>query len=435
MRNPMKERKSTSRYFALLGVSAFILMASGACTNYAVLSEIADSRLTLILKGTYESNNGYGLQNLYNDDGLTTEAAALPATDLAGFANTAPTSETELNWYLDIAEIRAAVGGGLASGSDPEDYYNYFARSRQLLCSEEYSYEGKELKNCRAQNGSAKLAAFLNDGFIYPSTDLKVQRYNHLAIYMRRIVIDPARFYDGTGAALSSSEGTAQFDNRKIKGTEISSLMQLAPGDNADTQAPRLFPLERTDLDLPVPDNEKPYVMEVRIFMKNLMMKHVTSISTSLYNGGKLYSAFVAPSDWAANHPYSDSTLAGRLGGNTTFTARIYDPDNVRMLTVSSDSGTSGSTLYYYAVVPAGETFDPKAELPLAATQGTLPANIKNLPPASYDLYKTCDLKYQTSSGETATANADGYPETAVKCATVDLTGGDQSVSLTGCNC
>lgn len=387
--------------FYIIGTFILAIIIFQSCfTNEPVLSQLYNDRITLILKGTYESNDPYDWQAIYTSDAVTTEAMTLQ-DDI--------TNQSEIKWYIDLAELRMAKGTGF-SGTDADDYWMLFARERQVLCSSTSALYDKELETCIKNSGTSKLNSFFNDGLSIPAVDVKSGEYNHFAIYFRRLVTWPSNKYSSKSY---SGDLAALFDNRYVYGTNIENLYNYEEDDSDDVI---MFPLERTDLNLKIESNEKPYVVEVRVFLKNLMMKHLIN-----YTSEDEQVFFVGPSDWATDHLYNDSTYQEYLGKNMIFTARVYYPDESGSIQVN----TGGAANCYFAVVKAGDTFNPISELPLAATQATNGYSIKNLPEGTYDLYKTCD-----TSGN-GVAN-DGYPETATSCATnVSVTAGQTTSS--GC--
>ncbi len=381
-----------NRYTLISAIILLVLTMNSCFTNEPVLSQLYNDRITLIVKGTYESNDPYGWQGIYTDDGVTTRGI--------NFTNNI-NNQSEVKWYIDLAEMRMAQGTGKPSGDTNAEYYMLFAQERQVMCSDTSALYGKSLDTCISENGTAKLNAFFGDGLQIPAVDVKAGDYNHFTIYFRKLVTWPSEKYT---AVAYSGDLVTLFDNRYIYGTNIENIYQYK---STDFSTPVLFPLQRTDLSLHVEDSERPYVMEVRIFLKNLMMKHVMDYTTT-----NEQISFVGPSDWAANHQYNVATYQEAMGENMIFTARIYHPDDVGSIQVTSGGGAN----CYFAVVKSGESFDPLSRLPLAATQATNNYLIKNLPSGSYDLYKTCDTKWYKSGGLTVEANKDGYPETATIC-------------------
>lgn len=388
--------------FKLLLAIFSITLFQSCFTNEPVLSQLYNDRVTLVLKGTYESNDPYDWKNIYTSDSVTAKSITF---------NNNITSQSEIKWYIDIAEFRMAKGAGY-TGTDPDDYWMLFARERQVMCSETAALYDKVLDTCISDNGQGKLSSFFGEGLTLPAVDVKSGTYNHFAIYFRKLLTWPSESYT---SSVFDSNLVSLFDNRYVNGTNIENLYNYKIGNTDDVV---MFPLERTDLNLTIDNNEKPYVIEVRVFLKNLMMKHV--IDYSSIEDKQI--GFVGPSDWATDHLYNDITSLEMLGDNMIFTARSYYPDNIGSIQVT----TADAANCYWAVVGAGDTFTPATELPLAATQAKQNYLIKNLPAGNYDLYKTCD-----TSGN-GVAN-DGYPETATACDTNISVVAGQVTSAGGC--
>jgi len=391
----------------------FLVLSSALinCTNDAVISSLINNRMNLILKGTYESNSPYSQQSIYADDGLVTEAAKNSSSPIATDASNL--SADQLKFYMDIAEIRLSTGNGLALENDPKDYYTFFARTRKLLCTDYIAKNGKPLDTCVQNNGIENLANFFEEGLTYPSSDVENGIYNHIAIYFRRLVTYPAKIYNNTGVL--SSERSSDFDNREIFGVDIEndSLVsyQYGPTDDKNIISPRLFPLEQTGLEMHVFGGDNEFVLEVRIFLKNLWMKHIFKFGTTEESFDFV---FIGPSDFRQNHRYSDITEFGKLGGNIILNARIYYPDNIGHIDINNTGTVTCAGLYYYSLVRNNEFFDGN-HIPYAATKGGATATIKNLPQGFYDLYISCDQKrYDSSNLEVA--GQDGFPESFKIC-------------------
>jgi len=423
----MKHIKSIKFTLALI-VSAILLLQF--CTNEPILSQLVNSRIKMIVKGTYESNSPYAHRaTLYEDD--------YDSGDLQPFNRAINFSEMKM--YLDIAEIRIATGNGFTTGTQAEDYWDFFARDRILLCSEYTALQSKELDTCKENEGVTKLTSFFEEGFSYPVLDLAATTYQHLAIYIRKFITSPSSFYDDA-MVLTTTSPKAKFDQRQLNALDIAKFYQYNPTETSDLN-PKLFPLEKTGLSLVVPPGDESYVLEVRIFMKNLFMTHNQSDKNITGDGIAQSISYIGISDWLYNYSYKDTSssptngrlVSDQMGGNILMTARIYEPKKVATITITSDGGTSAPSSPYYALVETGTTFTPTANLPLAATQATLPASIINLPTnKSYDVYKTCDSSFYTLSGIDTTNNKDGFPETSVLCATnISVTSPGETVSIT----
>lgn len=458
----------------------FLVTASGivllnGCTGYLPLSDLINNSVTLKVLGTYESNDPYAMRStLYLDDvfvstptkSVTGSSPALGDTNLTNYAiNTLANQGLATKYYIDLAEIRLAVGQGKSSSQTISDYWSQFAIKRQLMCSDYNSTDTRILSNCSDANGIGRLAEFFNGGFTYPAVDVKRNLYNHLGIYFRRFVASGTGLFNGDGSyfaptGITATESTtanaltAAFDNRTVYGFDVEGVLQNAYGEN-NSQG-RMFPLERKNLSLDIQGNQEPYVLEVRVFIKNLMMVHLRQVTSNAAvandpnNSALLYTA---PSDWNVNHTITDTILsqnATKQGGAVLMTARTYQPSTVGAIRMA---GTVGNGSDYFAVVPvdtvfpgsvATETTASTVNLPLAATNGQN-TTIANLPPGVYDVYRTCDIKKCASTskagycdvttGSTATRAPDGFPETGVKCASgLTVTSGTTStVSLGNC--
>ncbi len=403
------------------------LLLLNSCTGEAVFSPLVNTRLELILKGTYESNNPADFGALFEDDGSATLRSIYSSSAMNTTWNAV--TKDDLKWYIDIAEIRISTRTDDFSGDDPETYWSLFARDRMLMCSTYNSNEsGKELDSCREKDGISQLANFFSNGISYPASDIGQGTYKHMAIYFRKLITSPAYSFalDGTSADMQK----VNFDNQPVNGYNVLSLMQDSPGGDGESL---LFPLHNNNLSLPVTNDGKPYVIETRIFLKNLMMKHTAKTSSG-------WLSFISPSDWAENHLYDTDSDAGKVGGNVLMTARLYYPDNVG--SIEATGGTIGD---YIVVVPAGSTFTPTTELPYAATTADHRI-ITNLPPGTYDVYATCDkIKMQCTadvgttlndcSAESGVPGQDGFPETKVACDTNVVVTAGATTNSNGCTC
>lgn len=403
------------------------------CTGDLPLSDLINNTVTLKILGTYESNDPYAFFNLKKDDiinsGITNSSPTLNAsTDIYqyitgtlanSFNDGLEDDYTRVRYYIDIAEVRIAEGQGKSSSQSISDYWSQFAISRQLMCSSYATADNKTLANCSDSNGIQRLSDFFNGGFTYPAVDIKAGFYNHLGVYFRRFSTFPSAIFNGSGSyidgagsvltsvAAAETVPTTTFDNRQIYGTDIESFLQNKYGETATE--PLMFPLQRKDLSIRLTDAYEPYVLEVRIFLKNLMMIHLTqnpvSPNTSL--------VYVAPSDWNIDHAFRDATNGGKMGGSVIMTARIYQPAKVGSIQIPSTAGTGE----YFVAVPSDTVFDATTTLPYAATAGNNQI-IKNLPPGTYKVYRTCDLKYCSNNSTAGTCdnmaatNKDGFPET-----------------------
>jgi len=409
------------------------------CTNELPMSDLINNTITLKFLGTYESNNPYGFgtttASLPKDDVITgsaiTNASPTPTAsplDIVDYANSL--KPTDIKYYIDIAEIRLAQGLGKSSTQSISDYWSQFAIQRQLMCSDFSTADTRILSNCAAQNGIQRLSDFFNGGMVYPAVDVKSGFFNHLGIYFRRFATYPGAVFNIDGSYYQDSSGVkgtqttavnsmvTTFDNRTIYGIDTEALLQNSYG--VTSTEPLMFPLQRKDLALHIYTDSEPYVLEVRVFIKNLMMVHVLQGTRSVLNfanaGAFIY---VGPADWNIDHAFKESVNGEYQGGSVLMTARTYQPAKVGAITMTSSTVPSPD---YFVAVPSGTAFNPLLALPLAATTATN-LTISNLPPGSYDVYRTCDTT-KCSNSSTAgtcsvtTAGTDGFPESKRQCNT-----------------
>ncbi|MBS0617317.1 MAG: hypothetical protein JSR44_03970 [Spirochaetes bacterium] len=436
------------------------------CTNELPISDLLNSTISLKFLGTYESNDPNPQQTLPLDDifvagsGITNASPAISNTTQAflygsnndaasqGAGLTAGISGSRLVYYMDIAEIRIAQGQGQSSGQSISSYWNQFAITRELLASNYTTTDGQAMMNAKANNATQNLYDFFNGGFKYPAVDLPSGTYNNLGIYFRRLNIGPGAVFNGDGSyyggtqSSAESSATAVFDNRAVYAVDVESYLQSPYNQTPAT--PLLFPLQRFDLAVSVQNDHEPYVLEVRVFLQNALQvffKQLTNNASVPTDPSNAAAIFAAPGDWNTNYAYADVNNNGKMGGSLMMTARTYQPRYVGSIQMSA---TVGSGSDYFAVVPTGTPFGiynggvqwnntpsavSNATLPLIATRGSNTL-ITNIPPGTYDVYRTCDIYKCTISstpgycdgttGKTIFLGGpiapDGYPETAVLC-------------------
>ena len=410
-----------------LGIALLITAAS--CSNNPVISDFGNDRMTLILKGTYESNSPYDWDTNIN----TSESIS---TGYAGEVFDYQEASADIGFYLDIANIRIGRKNGIPRGTSQMEYWELFAENRIVLCDSNKDIIGNNLVNCDFGNGTYKLNQFFNEGLEYPASDIPTGVFKHIGVYFRKFVTFPAVLY--TPTYTQDKVLTSIFDNRTVYGYDLNArILQYRDSDSRENH-PLMIPLENTDLNLKVKDSFEPYVLEIRIFIKNMMVKHAIKFGTETTSERPL--TFIGPADWRYNHDYSNRTNSFHLGDHLLMTARVYEPDNVGSLKITEAASTpAGTATEYYAIVKAGETLN-SSTLPYAATSITTvgvdgEGTIENLPPGSYRVYKTCDLNYRDSAG--LQGGNDGYPETIDgPLATVTIQKNQTTVqAITGVNC
>ena len=406
-------------------IISILCLFCGFCNGYPVLSELNHSRVSVILKGTYESNDPHNWNTtIYNNDYVESLSSALNST----------VSFDDVRLYIDFASINIASSSQSAFRDIPDAEKQNFILGREVLCSSTSALDSRTLRTCHTNNGTEKLKQFFQQGFVYGSTsDLLVQSYKSLAIFIRRFVIFPASTYT---ASLNETQTKSVFDNQRLEGQNIREFYDYAVGESTSRES-RFFPLFNNQLDIKVPDNNEKYILEIRIFMKNLLMKHVNQYTQDTLK----WQTFIGFSDWLSNHAYdnnnSQPTNNKRLGGNAVIMARIYQGKYAGNIQISlfNPASCTGSGLAYWAIIKQSDTFETHT-FPLAATKlSGSTATIKNVPAGSYSLYITQDKKRYTDSGM---ANGqDGFPESFQLCQSnvVVKANEDSTVDAVSCVC
>lgn len=294
----------------------FLLQVS--CSNNPVVSELTNDRMTIVLKSTYASGTDYGWYNFHESDSYADTTNVITFSD-GGL----PSAYADAKFYIDFAELRLATGTGKPSGTLPEDYWEYPAQKRLLFCSDNTALFSRELLTCKSQNGTSQLSSLFDTGITLVSEDIKSGTYPHLGLFFRKLVTYPAKVYSN---ATYSSERTTTFDNRQLLGLDVEPYYQQSPGSTSTV--PLLFPLELTNLNLQIPGTNKPFVLEVRVLLKNAIMKHV--IKEGSFFG-------LSSSGGTASASVNSTTVTGT---NTLFSTDFQVGDGI---TVTGDFNSDGT--------------------------------------------------------------------------------------------
>lgn len=408
------------------------------CTGFSVLSELVNQQITVIMKGTYESNSPYAWEtgNVFNNDYVSSLPSPLSNS----------ISYSDLKLYLDIADLQVSKHNyGKFSDFNGNIDFLEFVNDRELLCPIYTTYQNKTFTLCQANNGIQRHIDFFNEGLTLKANDLRSGDYKSVAFFLRRIVTHPSFLYDGDNNLVNSSNSEGEitsFDNRTIRGSLISSYYQYAVNDNSGDTDDRFFPLFHSGFNFNVPETTEEYVLEFRIFIKNLLMKHVIEDDSNAT--AKRRTVFVGISDWNINHDYSNDDKVNsadfyrkhsKLGGNIIMGVRIYKPStigSVRFTAVPANSCGTGKA--YIALLKAGESLTTST-LPYAATQLTANTILTNIPEGSYSLFITQDKMLRNSTG--LVSGQDGYPESNQMCMnTINVTKANQlDLDISSCAC
>lgn len=382
-----------------------------------VISTLFNNRMLLLLKGTYATDNPLDWAELNNGTGdLYVDAQGEGLDPTMTLVNRPKAGNVPI--FLDIGEVRISskyLKGlneltQIRDTVDSNKFWDYIAPNRQVFCTVTYSFDNN---TCTESNGILKASDFFNGiGAQFPSNDPSSQteswetalltgqpwlgrQYYYAAIYFRSLV---------TGYALDAGlPVTGRFDNRPIvNGLNIVPRNNYVAGTTSSAKStivPKMFPALYTQIptqaDMQIRDGFDPYILEVRVNLKENLMLHsyVTSRSTTV--------TYVGVSDIFFDHKGE-----GDAGGNILTRARVIYPETASSLTIS---GGGNSLLHYYGIFRHQET-EFLNVLPLAATPAKQNAKIKYLNPGIYKAVCLADLIKQ-----------DGYPDTVVRETTFNI--------------
>ncbi len=380
-----------------------------SCNNQPVLSHLTNTRMNLIFKGTYETNNPHEWSEIYQNDSVSSQA----------FPINQPIDLNEFRFFFDFASMGLTTVDKEASKTSEEDW-SFFLRNRSVLCQTDIAFNKTVLRTCRSENGIQNLKSFFGEGLKLKSDDVGAATYQMLSLNPRNMVTSPSFTYNELNQKVNSN---TRFDSKLLQAESIMQYYHYSLKDNTQKKNSHLLPIISENLNLNIDSGERPYTLEVRIFLKNLMMNHVLVNSTAR---SRMF--FVGPSDWLINHSFDNTATPEnevtanyfRLGGTILMKVRKYFNDNqgdlaiTRMGFVCPGGQGKKNGLSYFVVLPRGERFEI-TKLPLAATKyQNSNEKINNLPPANYDLYITYDRMMNTASG--MVDGKDGFPESFRLC-------------------
>ena len=403
-----------------------ILLLSGcrggaSNSGIVLLNQILNSRMTVLLKGTYASDRPLSFQEINNDQ-LFVDATAGENIELP---NAPPYSKLPI--YLDIGEIRVSTKQFMQdlvtvqAANEYTDFWNILSVKRQVYCSGLYATDFSK-DTCYETGGLINFIEFMNGrGAVYPVRDVGPGTILHTGLFIRAMVTGYGRI-DGIPAE-------TRFD-----GFDLLNAYNILPlvNYNPETEAveeqilfPQFFPLHHKvvwgqQTHMNIDHTFLPLAMEIRFNMKENLMLHGFQDATQQNQ------TIVAFSDWSKDH-----AAQPRLGGNVRLRSRIFYPDFVSKLNIS---GGTYTTRHYYALYVANECGDPAGgvgcniedNIPLSATpvRNGNDNFLENLPPGEYLLQCRWD-------GDAA---RDGYPETVLGQKVVRITSPNREFSA-DCPC
>ncbi len=390
---------------ALLGGSLAHCNAFDGDDGLPLISTLINSRMVVILKGTYATDAPLNFNQINGDtifrdsddaignigDPVTT--GCLPFADPACMPR-----YSQLPIYIDIGEIRLSSRNPLdedltqvQNQEQSEEFWDVVSTERQVYCSQLYSIDFGE-DACFQTGGLINFQEFMNGrGAVYPSRDIGSEVYLHAGVFVRA-------FATGWGF-VNGALAEDRFDNRDIIGSNVIPLLNYDPNEDEVIQsliAPDWFPLHHTIQLGQEPTLYKDFannalVLEIRSNIKENMMLH------SFQNANDETQSVVTMSDWRRNHDDSFDDRGINMGGSVLTRARMFYPAVTNTMII--DGGVE-STRHYYAVYITNEQ-DQGDQLPYAATPVRSGSNnsLANLMPLPYTVQCRYDCRH------------DGYPE------------------------
>ncbi len=388
----------------VLGILTFLCLSLSACMGNdgeVLLSHLVNNRMTIVLKGTYASDNPLEWNEINSNQIFVDADDNLGALMHEALTNCDPYTSNacipaydELPIYIDVGSIRLSRDSSnidrIRNNEDSEDFWDISSESRQVYCNRFYATNAG-LDTCVQQDGRNKFNELMNGrGVIYPSRDVPDGPYSHTGIFVRRVV---------TGWSYRDTTLLeAFFDNTQVRGTNIISLVSSPPPPDEPGPAEwfplhyRVGPGQTFDKGF----GNFPVVLEMRFNMKENLMVHRYTIDPS---GTPQNVRVIAFSDWRKAHMDDGTSEESiRLGGNVLARSRFFYPHQVSRIDITN-AGMMPAT-HYYALYQSGET-DRDNYLPYAATPARNGAGnqLNHIMPGSYQLECRQD------------ANNDGYPE------------------------
>lgn len=379
-------------------------MSCNGDDGVALLSTLFNSRLTVILKGTYATDRPLhrseinGNRLFIDTDDATSSLIHTADTGCTPYVDPhcLPRYD-ELPIWIDIGELRLSSRSPLSdlteitSSDDAEKFWDIVSIERQVYCSTAYSIDFDN--GCAQTGGLINFSDFSNGrGAIYPSRDVPSGLFVHSGIFIRS-------FATGWGL-LGNILDLDKFDNRDIVGTESLKLLQYDPDlDDLSIQLlpPQWFPLHHKvvfgqEQTIVLDHGESSVVLEYRFnLLENLMVHSFFNVNSNADH------TVVAASDWRRGHDDDATDRGFHMGGNVLARTRMFYPHISN--TVYIDGGVE-SKRHYYALYVASEGAKDE-HLPLAATpvRNANDNELKYIMPGEYVIQCRYDC------------NNDGYPE------------------------
>jgi hypothetical protein len=270
-----------------------LVALSIGCGKKPLFDMLSGSKVHVIVKGTYESNNPrVWTTTVNNDDSMGIIPPNFVQGSIAAYNNPAYFPSI---FKLDVAEIRI----------DGEK----FANNRRLF-------------RCSTTDSEP---FFDGTGIDFTSNDVVPGKtYSSIQMFTRKMIFDHAYSFDPISAAFLGNVQTL-FNEEKEDGFDFNPVQSLCMWDTLRMEqyyTNRIFPVN-----IPISggfnfDGDNEWVLEIRIVVKNMVKRYET-----VHTDGDTYQIyhFFGLSDFASEVQYGDSYIGGNLYG----VARAYRPDHV----------------------------------------------------------------------------------------------------------
>lgn len=322
-----------------------IFLSLVGCGDTPVFDEMATNRLTVVIKGTLETE---GTSNFTDMNLQDPQASPIEDTNSVDDVPLTDGTDDELptTFMLDIAELRL----------DKHKFANY----RTII---EASLNG---------DGSAE-PFFNGEGIVLKNDDPGEGNYDSVKVYIRKMIFDKAMIYQSTGNTLTYEEpAEVIFHENDVNGFDFNQLQVNSYWDSLRIEGSntlRNFPLR-----VPIiggldynKDNEET-VLEIRLVIKNFVKKY----EYDYYNDGVFKVChYYALSDWLRDVRAGENDI----GGNIHAVARAYVPGKTGVI---ADSDGSPFANQYIIAIPSGENI---SDYTISSTGSALrTANVCDLP-------------------------------------------------------
>lgn len=305
------------KFFNYIVFFAAIVTVYGCTGKKALFDELSGSRLTVIIKGTFESTTHSG--SIKNWD--TTVSPSQSIDDSVNDCITDSSEQFPATFMVDIAEMRM----------DDDEVSNY----RQVFTAQVSDTD----------------PFFNGQGVRLKCDDVKPGKmYNSVKLYIRKLIFDNATqwYIDANGMVVPDNAPQVIFHEETVNGFDFNQVLVNTFYDTLKQNSAdiiRVFPLEiPIDGGLIVNEDEE-VVLEIRLIIKNFIKLYEYDFSND--NGYRAVYHYWAVSDWLRDvHP--DDVY---IGGNLLGVARVYRKDKVA--TVSGTTGSSG----YVIAIPANDMY------------------------------------------------------------------------------